>query len=72
MHRPLQVGYAGGWAPLRIGSHYAVRIQALKEIGLGSELAEDHPLVALATGEHFANVTYLDFVAHYLPKRCCC
>ncbi|WP_246546221.1 glycosyltransferase [Ancylobacter defluvii] len=154
MHGPLQAGYTGGWAPLCIGSHYAVRTEALKEIGgLGPELAEDHsttlmmnargwrgvhaidaiahgdgprtfadlatqefqwsrslvtillryspelvpmlparlrfqflfcqfwyplysgiwaflflmPVVALATGEHFANVTYLDFAVHYVP-----
>jgi cellulose synthase (UDP-forming) len=43
MHGPLQSGYNDGWAPLCIGSHYAVRTKALKEIGgLGPELAEDH------------------------------
>lgn len=43
MHGPLQAGYANGWAPLCIGSHYAVRTRALKDIGgLGPELAEDH------------------------------
>lgn len=43
LHGPLQAGYTGGWAPLCIGSHYAVRTKALKEIGgLGPELAEDH------------------------------
>jgi cellulose synthase (UDP-forming) len=39
----MQAGHANGFAPLCIGSHYAVRTQALKEIGgLGPELAEDH------------------------------
>lgn len=43
MHGILQAGYTDGWAPLCIGSHYAVRTSALKEIGgLGPELAEDH------------------------------
>src|SRR5690606_36107387 len=39
-HGPLQAGYTGGWAPLCIGSHYAVRTKALKSIGgLGPDLA---------------------------------
>ena len=43
LHGLLQTGYNAGWAPMCIGSHYAVRTQALKEIGgLGPELAEDH------------------------------
>ncbi len=33
MHGALQAGYNGGLAPLCIGSHYAVRTAALKEIG---------------------------------------
>lgn len=42
-HGVLQSGYSGCFAPLCIGSHYAVRTQALKDIGgLGPELAEDH------------------------------
>jgi hypothetical protein len=43
-HGALQAGYAGsGLAPMCIGSHYAVRTAALREIGgLGPELAEDH------------------------------
>ncbi len=42
-HGVLQAGYSNGWAPMCIGSHYAVRTAALKQIGgLGPELAEDH------------------------------
>ena len=42
-HGPLQAGYTNGFAPVCIGSHYAVRTRALAEIGgLGPELAEDH------------------------------
>ncbi|EFL88154.1 glycosyltransferase family 2 protein [Ahrensia sp. R2A130] len=42
-HGVLQSGYTGRWAPMCIGSHYAVRTQALQHIGgLGPELAEDH------------------------------
>jgi cellulose synthase (UDP-forming) len=43
LHGPVQLGLNGGWAPLCFGSHYAVRTQALNQIGgLGPELAEDH------------------------------
>jgi cellulose synthase/poly-beta-1,6-N-acetylglucosamine synthase-like glycosyltransferase len=41
-HGPMQLGHNDGLAPLCIGSHYAVRTQALRDIGgLGPELAED-------------------------------
>ena len=42
-HGVVQAGYANGWAPMCIGSHYAVRTKALRAVGgLGPELAEDH------------------------------
>ena len=42
LHGPLQMGYTNHWQPICIGSHYAVRTKALKQIGgLGPELAED-------------------------------
>jgi len=42
-HGALQSGYTNRWAPMCIGSHYAVRTSALREVGgLGPELAEDH------------------------------
>ena len=48
LHGTLQAGYNGGWVPMCIGSHYAVRTKALKEIGgLGPELAEDHSTTLL-------------------------
>ncbi|CAM3574803.1 glycosyltransferase family 2 protein [Smaragdicoccus niigatensis] len=41
-HGPHQLGHNHGLGPVAIGSHYAVRTEALKEIGgLGPELAED-------------------------------
>jgi cellulose synthase/poly-beta-1,6-N-acetylglucosamine synthase-like glycosyltransferase len=41
-HGPVQLGHNRGLAPICIGSHYAVRTQAIREIGgLGPELAED-------------------------------
>lgn len=41
-HGPVQAGANEGWGPVCIGSHYAVRTRALRDIGgLGPELAED-------------------------------
>ena len=41
-HGAFQLGHSDGWGPLCIGSHYAVRTKALREIGgIGPELAED-------------------------------
>lgn len=41
-HGPFQLGHSAGWAPACIGSHYAVRTAALRDIGgIGPELAED-------------------------------
>lgn len=41
-HGPFQLGHHDGYAPLCIGSHYAVRTAALRQIGgIGPELAED-------------------------------
>ena len=48
LHGPMQLGFNGSWAPLCIGSHYAVRTTALRESGgLGPELAEDHSTTLL-------------------------
>lgn len=48
LHGPMQLGWNRGWAPLCIGSHYAVRTQALQWAGgLGPELAEDHSTTLL-------------------------
>jgi cellulose synthase/poly-beta-1,6-N-acetylglucosamine synthase-like glycosyltransferase len=41
-HGAFQLGHSAGWSPLCIGSHYAVRTAALRDIGgIGPELAED-------------------------------
>jgi len=41
-HGPFQLGHNAGLAPICIGSHYAVRTQAIRDIGgIGPELAED-------------------------------
>ncbi len=61
MHGPLQAGHTNGFAPLCIGSHYAVRTKALKQIGgLGPEFAEDHSTTLLlnAAGWRGAHALY--------------
>lgn len=41
-HGAFQLGHSAGWSPVCIGSHYAVRTAALRDIGgIGPELAED-------------------------------
>ena len=65
MHGSLQAGYNGGLAPLCIGSHYAVRTAALKEIGgLGPELAEDHSTTLMMNADGWRGVHALDAIAH--------
>lgn len=65
LHGPLQAGYSGGLAPLCIGSHYAVRTKALKEIGgLGPELAEDHSTTLIMNAHGWRGVHALDAIAH--------
>lgn len=65
MHGPLQAGYTDGFAPLCIGSHYAVRTIALREIGgLGPELAEDHSTTLTMNAHGWKGVHALDAEAH--------
>src|SRR5260370_1266181 len=61
----MQTGYAAGGAPLCIGSHYAVRTKALREIGgLGPELAEDHSTTLMLNAAGWRGVHALDAIAH--------
>jgi len=65
LHGALQVGYNGGLAPLCIGSHYAVRMAALRDIGgLGPELAEDHSTTLMMNAKGWAGVHAIDAIAH--------
>jgi cellulose synthase (UDP-forming) len=67
LHGSLQAGYNAGWVPLCIGSHYAVRTAALREIGgLGPELAEDHSTTLLMSAHGWRGVHALDAEAHGL------
>lgn len=63
-HGALQAGYSRGWAPMCIGSHYAVRTRALKEIGgLGPELAEDHSTSLMMSSCGWRGVHAVDAIA---------
>ena len=65
VHGALQAGYTGGMAPVCIGSHYAVRTKALKEIGgLGPELAEDHSTTLMMNAAGWRGVHALHAIAH--------
>lgn len=64
-HGPVQAGCNGGWAPLCIGSHYAVRTAALREVGgLGPELAEDYSTTLWLQSAGWEGVFSLDAEAH--------
>ena len=64
LHGALQAGYNGGLAPLCIGSHYAVRTEALKDIGgLGPELAEDHSTSLMMNARGWLGVHAINAIA---------
>ena len=64
LHGALQAGYNGGLAPLCIGSHYAVRTIALKQIGgLGPELAEDHSTTLMMNAHGWRGVHAVNAIA---------
>lgn len=63
-HGILQAGYSAGFAPMCIGSHYAVRTKALREAGgLGPELAEDHSTTMMINAAGWRGVHALDAIA---------
>jgi cellulose synthase (UDP-forming) len=65
MHGPVQAGCNDGWAPVCIGSHYAVRTQALREVGgLGPDLAEDYSTTLWLQSGGWDGVFALDAEAH--------
>ncbi|NDC36074.1 MAG: glycosyltransferase, partial [Synechococcaceae bacterium WB9_2_112] len=67
LHGPLQLGLNAGFAPLCIGSHYAVRTAALAQIGgLGPELAEDHSTTLLLNSSGWRGVFAIDAHCHGL------
>jgi cellulose synthase (UDP-forming) len=61
VHGPIQAGTNDGWTPICIGSHYAVRTEALKQIGgLGPELAEDYSTTLLMKSNGWSGVWAYD------------
>ncbi len=63
-HGVFQAGFSARWAPMCIGSHYAVRTSALKEVGgLGPELAEDHSTSLLMNAGGWRGVHAIDAIA---------
>ena len=64
-HGPVQLGYNDGLGPVCIGSHYAVRTAALRQIGgLGPELAEDFSTSFLLTSAGWEGVFSIAAEAH--------
>lgn len=63
-HGVVQAGYANGWAPMCIGSHYAVRTKALRAVGgLGPELAEDHSTSMILNAGGWKGMHAIDAIA---------
>jgi cellulose synthase/poly-beta-1,6-N-acetylglucosamine synthase-like glycosyltransferase len=60
-HGPFQAGHNDGLSPVCIGSHYAVRTAALREIGgVGPELAEDFSTSFLLTSAGWQGAFAID------------
>ncbi len=63
-HGLFQTGYTRAFAPMCIGSHYAVRTKALRKVGgLGPELAEDHSTSMLLNAGGWRGVHAIDAIA---------
>ncbi len=64
-HGAFQLGHSAGWSPLCIGSHYAVRTAALRDIGgIGPELAEDFSTTFLLNSAGWQGAFAIDAEAH--------
>jgi cellulose synthase (UDP-forming) len=67
LHGAIQAGANVDFAPSAIGSHYAVRTAALREIGgLGPELAEDFSTTLLMNAGGWDGAFAVDAIAHGL------
>ncbi len=63
-HGVFQAGYSRILTPMCIGSHYAVRTAALRQVGgLGPELAEDHSTTVLMNAGGWRGVHAIDAIA---------
>ncbi|GAA2653184.1 glycosyltransferase [Streptomyces aculeolatus] len=64
-HGAVQLGHSAGLAPVCIGSHYAVRTRALRDIGgIGPELAEDFSTAFLLNSAGWEGAFAIDAEAH--------
>jgi cellulose synthase/poly-beta-1,6-N-acetylglucosamine synthase-like glycosyltransferase len=64
-HGAVQAGCSGGLNPVLIGSHYAVRTRALRDIGgIGPELAEDFSTCFLLNSAGWQGAFAIDAEAH--------
>jgi len=64
-HGPFQLGHTGRLGPLCIGSHYAVRTAALRQVGgIGPELAEDFSTTFLLNVAGWQGIFAIDAEAH--------
>jgi len=64
-HGPIQLGHSAGFAPVCIGSHYAVRTEALRQIGgIGPDLAEDFSTTFLLNAAGWHGAFAIDAEAH--------
>jgi cellulose synthase/poly-beta-1,6-N-acetylglucosamine synthase-like glycosyltransferase len=64
-HGPAQLGHSAGLGPVCIGSHYAVRTNALRDIGgIGPELAEDFSTSFLLNSAGWQGAFAIDAEAH--------
>jgi cellulose synthase (UDP-forming) len=65
IHGVLQAAHSNGWAPMIIGSHFAVRTTALRQIGgLGPGRAEDHSTTLMMNGHGWRGVHAFNAIAH--------
>ena len=71
-HGAFQLAHNGGAVPVSIGSHYAVRTSALREVGgIGPELAEDFSTSYILRLGGYDGVFAIDARAHGLwPDTC--
>ncbi len=70
-HGGIQMGYSNGWAPMCIGSHYAVRTRALRDVGgLGPELAEDHSTTMIMNSGGWRGAHAARAIAHGAGPAC--
>ncbi len=64
-HGAFQLGHSDGYGPLCIGSHYAVRTTALRDIGgIGPDLAEDFSTTFLLNAAGWHGAFAIDAEAH--------